>query len=70
MAVMDTSIRAHADAMRRELNELVAELIAELGPTAVQAMTGTRDRLMPPAWARGCPSLGRRALVRLDGSPH
>lgn len=53
MGVMDTSIKAHADAMRRELNELVAELIAELGPTAVQAMTGTRDRSMPAAWARG-----------------
>lgn len=49
---MDTSTRAHADAMRKELHELVAELVAELGPTAVQAMTGTRDRSMPAAWAR------------------
>src|SRR3954454_16866887 len=49
---MDTSTRAHADAMRKELHELVAELDAELGPTAVQAMTGTRDRSMPAAWAR------------------
>ncbi len=50
---MDTSIQAHADAMRRELHELVAELVAELGPTAVQVMTGSRDRSTPAAWARG-----------------
>jgi hypothetical protein len=49
---MDILSKAHADAMRKELHELVAELIAELGPTAVQAMTGTRDRSMPAAWAR------------------
>ena len=50
---MDASTKAYAEAMRRELHELVAELITELGPTAVQAMTGCRDRSMPAAWARG-----------------
>lgn len=49
---MDTTIRAHADAMRRGLHEMVAELLDQLGPTAVRAMTGTRDRGMPARWAR------------------
>jgi hypothetical protein len=50
---MDSATKAHADAMRRGLRELVAEMISELGPTSIQAMTGTRDRSMPAAWARG-----------------
>jgi hypothetical protein len=65
---MDTSTRAHADAMRKELHELVAELVAELGPTAVQAMTGTRDRSMPAAWARAdgpTPRPGTQNQLRL-----
>lgn len=49
---MTTFTKAHADAMRKELHELVAELVNQLGPTVVQAMTGTRDRSMPAAWAR------------------
>jgi hypothetical protein len=49
---MDISTRAHADTTRKELHELVAELVKELGPTVVQVMTGTRDRSMPAAWAR------------------
>lgn len=59
---------AHADAMRRELHELVAELVNELGPTAVQAMTGTRDRSMPAKWARpssGDPRPATQAQLRL-----
>ncbi len=50
---MSTSTQAHADAMRVDLRVLVAELLTEIGPTAVLAMTGTRDRSMPAAWARG-----------------
>lgn len=49
---MDTSTRAHAEAMRKGLHELVAELVDQLGPTVVQAMTGSRDRSMPAAWAK------------------
>lgn len=49
---MSIATQAHADAMRKELHELVAELVAELGPTAVQAMTGSRDRSAPAGWAR------------------
>lgn len=45
--------KTHADAMRKNLSELVAELIDGLGPTLVQAMTGTKDRGMPARWARG-----------------
>jgi hypothetical protein len=65
---MDTSTRAHADAMRRDLHELVGELVAELGPTAVQAMTGTRDRSVPAAWARPngpTPRSGTQSQLRL-----
>jgi hypothetical protein len=41
----------HAGAIRAELHQLVSELVDALGPTAVQAMTGTRDRSMPARWA-------------------
>lgn len=44
--------RAHGDSMRKKLHELVGELIEGLGPTLVQAMTGTKDRSMPARWAR------------------
>lgn len=39
---------------------MVAELVNQLGPTAVQAMTGTRDRSMPAAWARAGGSTPRK----------
>lgn len=61
---MNSSTAAHADAMRNELHELVAEL----GPTAVQAMTGTRDRSMPATWARAdgpTPRHGTQNQLRL-----
>lgn len=48
----DPTAEAHADAMRMDLRELVAALIEALGPTLVQAMTGTKDRGMPARWAR------------------
>ncbi len=49
---MSTATKAHADAMRKDLHDLVAELVDELGPTVVQAMTGSRDRSVPAGWAR------------------
>lgn len=49
---MSIATRAHADAMRKELRELVSELVSEIGPTAVQAMTGSRNRSAPAGWAR------------------
>lgn len=49
---MSTVTQAHAEAMRKDLHHLVAELVAELGPTVVQAMTGNRDRSAPASWAR------------------
>lgn len=49
---MTTRTEAHTDAMRKSIRELVADLIGSLGPTVVQAMTGTKDRSMPAAWAR------------------
>lgn len=49
---MATRTDPHTEAMRKELHELVAELLDGLGPTAVQAMTGTSDRSMPSRWAR------------------
>ena len=49
---MVTRTEAHTDAMRKNLRDLVADLIASLGPTTVQAMTGTKDRSMPASWAR------------------
>jgi hypothetical protein len=65
---MDTSTRAHAEAIRKELHELIAELVAELSPTPVQAMTGTRDRSMPAAEARRsgpAPQAGTQDQLRL-----
>lgn len=49
---MATTTKAYSEAMRKEIHALVAELLKELGPTAIQAMTGTRDRTMPSRWAR------------------
>lgn len=49
---MATKTDAFSAAMRRDIHEVVAELLAELGPTAIRAMTGTRDRSMPSRWAR------------------
>lgn len=41
---------AHVEAMRMNLRDLVARLLHELGPIAVQAMTGTTDRALPERW--------------------
>lgn len=49
---MTTSVDAFAAAMRKDLPDLVAELLDSLGPTVVQAMTGVRDRSVPTRWAR------------------
>lgn len=49
---MTTSTEAHTIAMHKEIHELIAELLKELGPTVIQVMTGTRDRSMPSRWAR------------------
>ncbi len=49
---MDTTTQAHTEAMRADLSVLVKELLTELGPTAVQAMTGIKDRTAPSRWAR------------------
>lgn len=48
---MTTTTRAYAEAMRKEIHTLAAELMDELGPTPIQAMTGTKDRTMPSRWA-------------------
>ncbi len=44
--------KAYTDSMTMEIHLLTAELLKELGPTAIQVMTGTRDRSMPSRWAR------------------
>lgn len=49
---MATKTDAFAEATRKEIHMVVAELLADLGPTAIQAMTGTRDRSMPSRWAK------------------
>ena len=43
---------AHADAMRRDIHELVRELNGALGTVVVQAITGVKDRGQPARWAR------------------
>lgn len=47
-----SAIDVHADVTRKDLHELVAELIGALGVTVVQAITGTKDRTQPRKWAR------------------
>jgi len=49
---MVTRVQAHQEAIQKPLHVVVAALIAALGPTTVQALTGTKDRSMPSKWAR------------------
>lgn len=49
---MTTALDAFTVAVRKDLHELVAELLDGLGPTVVQALTGVRDRSVPSRWAR------------------
>jgi hypothetical protein len=49
---MRTATDAYAAALRADLPDLVAEMLRALGPTAIQAMTGTRDRSVPARWVR------------------
>lgn len=41
----------HARALRLPAPELVRELLDHLGPTAVAALAGVRDRKQPYRWA-------------------